>query len=113
SGAPGPRERRWRKRHRAGSYALPMAVHLTRIYPRTGDAGTTALSDGTRVRKTGPRLSAYADTDECNSAIGVAVALGDLPDDVREVLTRVQNDLFDVGADLSTPVVAQPKYPPL
>jgi len=90
-----------------------MAVHLTRIYTRTGDAGTTALSDGTRVRKTDPRLSAYADTDECNSAIGVALALGDLPDDVREVLTRVQNDLFDVGADLSTPVVAQPKYPPL
>jgi cob(I)alamin adenosyltransferase len=90
-----------------------MAVHLTRIYTRTGDAGTTALSDGTRVRKTDPRLAAYADTDECNSAVGVALALGNLADDVRAVLTRIQNDLFDVGADLATPVVAQPKYRPL
>src|SRR5947209_6054651 len=90
-----------------------MAVHLTRIYTRTGDAGTTALGDGTRIRKTDPRLSAYADTDECNAAIGVALALGGLADDVRAALVRIQNDLFDVGADLSTPVVAEPKYPPL
>jgi cob(I)alamin adenosyltransferase len=90
-----------------------MAVHLTRIYTKTGDAGTTGLGDGSRVGKTDPRIGAYADTDECNAAIGVALALGQLPDDVRTVLTAVQNDLFDVGADLSTPVVAEPKYPPL
>lgn len=90
-----------------------MAIHLTRIYTRTGDDGTTALGDMTRVRKTDPRLVAYADVDEANSAIGVALALGDLPADVRELLGQVQNDLFDVGADLCTPVVADPEFPPL
>ena len=90
-----------------------MAVHLTRIYTKTGDDGTTALGDMSRVRKTDPRLAAYADVDEANSAIGVAVALGQLPDEVVAVLRRVQNDLFDLGADLSTPVVADPSYPPL
>jgi cob(I)alamin adenosyltransferase len=90
-----------------------MAVHLTRIYTKTGDAGTTGLGDGSRVPKTDPRIAAYADTDECNAAIGVAVALGQLPDGVRAVLTILQNDLFDVGADLSNPIVADPKYPPL
>jgi cob(I)alamin adenosyltransferase len=90
-----------------------MAVHLTRIYTRTGDAGTTALGDGSRVAKTDPRIAAYADTDECNAAIGVALALGQLPDDVSGVLTAVQNDLFDVGADLCNPIVADPRYPPL
>lgn len=89
------------------------AVHLTRIYTKTGDAGTTALGDGSRVAKTDPRIAAYADADECNAAIGVALALGQLPDDVREVLTAVQNDLFDVGADLCNPISAEPKYPPL
>jgi len=90
-----------------------MAVHLTRIYTRTGDAGTTGLGDGSRVNKTDPRIAAYADTDECNAAIGVALAMGQLPDEVRAVLTVVQNDLFDVGADLSNPIVAEPQYPPL
>jgi cob(I)alamin adenosyltransferase len=90
-----------------------MAVHLTRIYTKTGDAGTTGLGDGSRVPKTDPRIAAYADTDECNAALGVALALGELPGDLRTVLTSVQNDLFDVGADLSTPIVAEPKYPPL
>jgi cob(I)alamin adenosyltransferase len=90
-----------------------MAVHLTRIYTKTGDDGTTALGDMSRVRKTDPRLIAYADVDETNSAIGVALALGTVPDDVAEVLRGVQNDLFDVGADLCTPVVEDPKYPPL
>jgi cob(I)alamin adenosyltransferase len=90
-----------------------MAVHLTRIYTRTGDAGTTALGDGSRVHKTDPRIAAYADTDECNAAIGVALALGNLPDEARTVLTTVQNDLFDAGADLCNPIVADPKYPPL
>ncbi|HEX6074744.1 MAG TPA: cob(I)yrinic acid a,c-diamide adenosyltransferase [Micromonosporaceae bacterium] len=90
-----------------------MAVHLTRIYTRTGDAGTTALGDGTRVSKTDPRIGAYADVDETNAVIGVALASGGLSEEVRAVLTQVQNDLFDVGADLSTPVAEQPKYPPL
>jgi cob(I)alamin adenosyltransferase len=90
-----------------------MAVHLTRIYTRTGDAGTTALGNGERVPKTDPRIAAYADVDECNAAIGSALALGNLADDVRTVLTVVQNDLFDVGADLCNPISPDPKYPPL
>ncbi|MDT7572995.1 MAG: cob(I)alamin adenosyltransferase [Actinomycetota bacterium] len=90
-----------------------MAVHLTRIYTKTGDDGTTALGDMSRVRKTDPRLTAYADVDEANRAIGVAIALGGLADDVAVLLRRVQNDLFDVGADLSTPIDPDPKYPPL
>jgi cob(I)alamin adenosyltransferase len=90
-----------------------MAVHLTRIYTRTGDDGTSALGDFSRVPKTDPRLVAYADCDEANSAIGVALALGDLPEEVVAVLRRVQNDLFDAGADLCTPVVDDPKHPPL
>lgn len=88
-------------------------VKLTRIYTRTGDKGSTALGDMSRTTKTDTRIAAYADANEANAAIGVALALGELPPDVREVLVRVQNDLFDVGADLSTPVVAEPKYPPL
>ncbi len=79
-------------------------VNLTRIYTRTGDDGTTALGDFSRTRKTDPRLIAYADVDEANSAIGVAVTLGDLPTDVVTTLTRIQHDLFDVGADLCTPL---------
>ncbi len=88
-------------------------VNLTRIYTRTGDDGTTALGDMSRTRKSDPRLAAFADVDEANSAIGVAIALGGLPTDLATLLTRIQNDLFDVGADLCTPVVAQPAYPPL
>src|SRR6185437_3719546 len=90
-----------------------MAVHLTRIYTRTGDAGTTALGDMSRVRKTDPRLVAYADVDEANSAIGVALALGRLDPRIAEVLRSVQNDLFDVGADLCVPVADNPELPPL
>ncbi|RMI31636.1 cob(I)yrinic acid a,c-diamide adenosyltransferase [Nocardia stercoris] len=90
-----------------------MSVHLTRIYTRTGDDGTTGLSDFSRVSKTDPRLIAYADCDEANAALGVAVALGDPAPALLAVLRQVQNDLFDAGADLSTPVVAEPKYPPL
>jgi cob(I)alamin adenosyltransferase len=88
-------------------------VNLTRIYTRTGDAGTTRLGDLSETTKTDPRLMAYADVDETNSQIGYALALGGQEPDVVEVLTRVQNDLFDVGADLACPVVAEPKYPPL
>jgi len=92
-------------------------VNLTRIYTRTGDAGTTRLGDMSETSKLDLRLQAYADTDEANAQIGFAIALGrrdgSLDDDVLAVLTHVQNDLFDVGADLSTPVVEDPKYPPL
>jgi cob(I)alamin adenosyltransferase len=90
-----------------------MAVHLTRIYTKTGDDGTTGLGDMSRAAKTDPRVGAYAYCDETNSAVGVAIALGDLPPAITTVLRRVQNDLFDVGADLCTPVTLDPKYPPL
>jgi cob(I)alamin adenosyltransferase len=90
-----------------------MAVHLTRIYTRTGDAGETRLGNNEVVAKTDPRIVAYADADECNAALGVALALGGLPDDVRAVLTALQNDLFDVGADLCNPLTEDPPYPPL
>lgn len=80
-----------------------MAVHLTRIYTRTGDDGTTGLGDSSRVPKNDPRLVAYAEVDETNATIGVALALGEIGDEERTVLVRVQNDLFDVGADLSVP----------
>ncbi|NUR07319.1 MAG: cob(I)yrinic acid a,c-diamide adenosyltransferase [Nocardioidaceae bacterium] len=88
-------------------------VNLTRIYTRTGDAGETRLGDMSVTTKNDLRLEAYADVDEANSVIGVALAVGDLEDDVVAVLTRVQNDLFDVGADLCTPVVEDPEFPPL
>ncbi|MGX1949504.1 cob(I)yrinic acid a,c-diamide adenosyltransferase [Streptomyces anulatus] len=88
-------------------------VNLTRIYTRTGDQGTTALGDMSRTAKTDLRISAYADANEANAAIGAAIALGQLPEELVKVLVRVQNDLFDVGADLCTPVVEDPKYPPL
>ena len=90
-----------------------MAVHLTRIYTRTGDDGTSGLSDFSRVEKSDPRLIAYADCDEANSALGVAIALGQPDDGLRQVLTWIQNDLFDAGADLATPVVENPEHPPL
>lgn len=73
----------------------------------------TRLSNNEQVTKTDPRITAYADVDECNAAIGVAVALGQLDDDLLAVLAAIQNDLFDVGADLSTPVEPEPAYPPL
>jgi cob(I)alamin adenosyltransferase len=89
-------------------------VVLSRIYTRTGDDGTTALSDGTRVAKTDSRLVAYADTDETNCAIGMAVTFGQLPAEMTALLARIQNELFDVGADLAHPVSPEPpKYPPI
>ncbi|HKS43703.1 MAG TPA: cob(I)yrinic acid a,c-diamide adenosyltransferase [Amycolatopsis sp.] len=90
-----------------------MAVRINRVYTRVGDSGTTALGDGSRVPKTDPRLAAYADVDEANSVIGLALAMGGLGDEIAGVLRRVQNDLFDVGADLCAPVVPDPAYPPL
>jgi cob(I)alamin adenosyltransferase len=88
-------------------------VNLTRIYTRTGDGGETRLGDMSTTRKTDPRLAAYADVDEANAQIGLALARGGLEDDVAAVLTTVQNDLFDVGADLCTPIVPDLPYPPL
>lgn len=78
-------------------------VKLNKIYTRTGDDGTTGLVDGSRVSKADPRMAAIGDVDEANSAIGVArAALG--PGSVSEMLARIQNDLFDLGADLATPI---------
>jgi cob(I)alamin adenosyltransferase len=88
-------------------------VNLTRIYTRTGDAGETRLGDLSLTSKNDPRLTAYATVDEANAHLGVALATGGLDQDVVDLLTVVQNDLFDVGADLCTPVVAEPEYPPL
>lgn len=89
-------------------------VVLSRIYTRTGDDGTTALADGTRAPKTDTRLAAYADVEEANCAIGVAIALGQLDPGLVALLSRIQNELFDVGADLANPVTDKPPaFPPL
>lgn len=88
-------------------------VNLTRIYTRTGDGGETRLGDMSVTTKNDLRLHAYADVDEANATLGLAIAAGDLDDDVVKVLTHVQNDLFDVGADFCTPVVPDPEFPPL
>ncbi|MEL7483920.1 MAG: cob(I)yrinic acid a,c-diamide adenosyltransferase [Planctomycetota bacterium] len=78
-------------------------VKLTKIYTRTGDGGETGLGDGSRVAKTDARVEAYGTVDEANAAIGLAVLVCS-DDTMRSLLVRVQNDLFDVGADLCTPV---------
>jgi len=89
-------------------------VNLTRIYTKTGDDGTTSLGDMSRTSKNDPRLEAYATVDEANSAIGVVLALGGIKDDeIIKLLVRIQNDLFDVGADLCTPIVDNPNTEPL
>ena len=89
-------------------------VNLTRIYTKTGDDGTTSLGDMSRTSKNDPRLEAYADVDEANSAIGGVIALGNITEsEPLALLTRIQNDLFDVGADLCTPVIDDPKVEPL
>jgi cob(I)alamin adenosyltransferase len=88
-------------------------VNLTRIYTRTGDDGSTSLGDMSRTTKNDRRLVAYADVDEANCAIGVALSVDPLDADVRALLLRIQNELFDVGADLCTPVVPDPEFPPL
>ncbi|SSC24826.1 ATP:cob(I)alamin adenosyltransferase, PduO-type [Klenkia terrae] len=90
-----------------------MTVRLTRIYTKTGDAGQTHLGDMSRVAKTDVRLAAYADVDETNSVLGLALALGSPPAPLAELLRSVQNALFDVGADLCTPIPPNPEYPPL
>ncbi len=80
-----------------------MTVNLTRIYTRLGDDGETHLGDMSRVPKTHPRIEAYGTVDELNAQLGVALAQGGLPDGYTDWLARIQNDLFDVGADISVP----------
>ena len=79
-------------------------VNLTRIYTRTGDDGTTSLGDMSRTGKNDPRLKAYADVDEANCTIGVILASCEVREDIAALLLSIQNDLFDVGADLCTPI---------
>ncbi|QYC39233.1 Cob(I)yrinic acid a,c-diamide adenosyltransferase [Nonomuraea coxensis DSM 45129] len=88
-------------------------VVLSRIYTRAGDDGTTRLSDMSTTAKTDPRLAAYADVEEANAHLGLALSFGTLPGELAELLSRLQNELFDVGADLATPVTDNPEYPPL
>ncbi len=88
-------------------------VRLTRIYTRTGDGGRTRLADMSVTTKTDPRVGAYGDVDETNSVIGVALAAGGLPAEVAEVLRSVQNELFDLGADLSNPLKPPGETPEL
>ncbi len=89
-------------------------VRLTRIYTRGGDAGLTSLGDGTRVAKHDPRPAAYGAVDEANAAIGLArLHAGGAEGEAGAMLARIQNDLFDLGADLCTPEKENPKYPPL
>ena len=77
-------------------------VRLTKIYTRGGDTGETSLGDGSRVSKLDGRIEAFGAVDELNAAVGLVLA-GDLPDELRGIIARVQNELFDVGADLSVP----------
>lgn len=78
-------------------------VRLTKIYTRSGDTGETSLGDGARVSKLDVRIAAYGTVDELNAAIGLVLA-AECPAEIREVLVRVQNELFDLGADLSVPM---------
>lgn len=86
-------------------------VKLTKIYTRGGDGGQTSLSDGSRVAKDDLRVAAYGDVDELNAVIGLARQYAD--GERSAMLARIQHDLFDLGADLATPIVDNPKYPPL
>ena len=89
-----------------------LMVRLTRIYTKTGDDGTTSLGDMSRTSKNDPRLEAFATVDEANSYIGVVIST-QLESEISKLLTVIQNDLFDIGADLCTPVVDNPKHEPL
>jgi cob(I)alamin adenosyltransferase len=90
-----------------------VTVNLTRIYTRLGDAGETHLGDMSRVPQTHARIEAYGDVDELNAHIGVTLNVDGLPENYAAWLQHVQNDLFDVGADLCTPVTVDPEHPPL
>ena len=87
-------------------------VNLTRIYTKTGDDGTTSLGDMSRTSKNDPRLEAFATVDEANSSIGLALLYVESRE-IKDLLLRIQNEMFDVGADLCTPVVEEPKVEPL
>jgi cob(I)alamin adenosyltransferase len=80
-----------------------MGHRLSKIYTRTGDDGTTGLGDGSRVPKTHARIEAYGTVDEANSAIGVILAVPNLPPAVAEALTQIQHELFDLGGELAVP----------
>lgn len=88
-------------------------VHLTKIYTRTGDAGQTRLSDNSVATKTDLRVEAYGQVDEANAVLGVATASGELPAELNGALRLIQNELFDLGADLSTPLAENPPWEPL
>ena len=88
-------------------------VHPTRIYTRTGDGGQTRLVDMSLTAKTDPRVAAYGDVDEANSQLGVALAAGGLPGPIGALLARIQNELFDLGADLGNPLRVSYPHEPL
>jgi len=88
-------------------------VQLTRIYTRSGDKGQTSLGDGKRVVKHDLRVAAYGTVDEVNSVIGLVRLSTDAVPEIDAMLSRIQNDLFDLGADLCTPEQENPAYPPL
>lgn len=88
-------------------------VNLTRLYTRIGDHGTTHLSDMSVTSKTDTRVDSYGHVDEANAILGLALTFDDLPDALVEILRTIQNELFDVGADLSNPVVRNPAWTPL
>ena len=92
---------------------MSTVVHLTRIYTRTGDGGQTRLVDMSSTEKTDPRVAAYGDVDEANSVIGVALATGSLPVSMATLLGRIQNELFDLGADLGNPLQTTYAHEPL
>jgi cob(I)alamin adenosyltransferase len=87
-------------------------VYLNRIYTKTGDGGETSLGDGSRVPKTHPRIAAYGGVDELNSVLGMVIAAG-VPETWTTLLRTIQNDLFDLGADLCVPETSTPESPPL
>ena len=80
-----------------------MGHRLSKIYTRTGDKGTTGLGDGARVAKTHARIEAYGTIDEANSAIGLVLAVAGIPDNIVQLLTRIQHELFDLGSELAVP----------
>lgn len=88
-------------------------VVISTVYTRTGDEGRTSLADLSSTTKTDPRVAAYGDVEEANAAIGLVLTTDGCPDDIAEVLGVVQAELFDLGADLSTPVVSEPEHEPL
>lgn len=88
-------------------------IVISRTYTRTGDEGGTHLSDMSRTTKTDPRVGAYGDVDEANATLGLVLTTDGYPDDIADVLRIVQAELFDVGADLSNPVMADPENEPL